>query len=632
MNQFLKFFGVTGFVVSFLATMTFAQSLPRSGNDAIWARSTAGANLTLDGNLNEAAWMQAETLPIVYGQSSGLPTSGWQIEFQNPTDPTNAMVKFLVTPDNYLWLGFMVPDSSVGGIQDWARWDGIIMSLKDRNSSNRPSDPSEFFYTWWYVNVDSLINPGAPPRFIGRWGNFGDTTRTAGQRAAWDARTVVNGMSNDDSSPDDGYTVEMRISLDSLGYDATNPNGDVIELNFSIWDGDWLFAGDPSRISENRTDWQSPWNANLHNVGRVYVRPDVTINSGPVPTIGPDVRLPNGINQPAPTIDGDLSDPYWSLAYTFDIRWDDAALRDSYPGVGPYRSGQFQPDVNGGKAPIVDPGDATIKMFFRGSHLYLAADVRDQLVEGTTIFDQMDGVRFMIADRDSMDGDHRSVIWQLTVSFDSSGALVGIDDMPYLQTQGTVQYGYALKGSTTVNNNNDVDEGFIVEMDVDLTGMGYPADLGDHVLFAGVMLMDGDSFQDPANDYGARTWWFREGNFGPAAAWVFMDETLTAINDPAENALPNTLRLFGNYPNPFNPTTTISYSLPFSGKTEIVIYNLLGQEVERIGNLRQSAGEHFIVFNANNLASGVYFYKIFLTNPGNNKIVESRANKMVLLK
>ncbi len=65
-----------------------------------------------------------------------------------------------------------------------------------------------------------------------------------------------------------------------------------------------------------------------------------------------------------------------------------------------------------------------------------------------------------------------------------------------------------------------------------------------------------------------------------------------------------------NYPNPFNPTTTIKYSLKKGGKVNISVYNALGQKVTELVNKVQEAGKYKVKFNASNLASGVYFYRI----------------------
>lgn len=65
-----------------------------------------------------------------------------------------------------------------------------------------------------------------------------------------------------------------------------------------------------------------------------------------------------------------------------------------------------------------------------------------------------------------------------------------------------------------------------------------------------------------------------------------------------------------NYPNPFNPTTSISFTLPKSGVVKLTVYNLLGQEIKTLVNGFKESGVHYINFNANNLNSGIYIYKI----------------------
>ena len=65
-----------------------------------------------------------------------------------------------------------------------------------------------------------------------------------------------------------------------------------------------------------------------------------------------------------------------------------------------------------------------------------------------------------------------------------------------------------------------------------------------------------------------------------------------------------------SYPNPFNPTTTISYTIPKDGRVEIKVYDALGREVATLVNEVKPAGKYNVVFNAANLASGVYFYRL----------------------
>jgi hypothetical protein len=65
-----------------------------------------------------------------------------------------------------------------------------------------------------------------------------------------------------------------------------------------------------------------------------------------------------------------------------------------------------------------------------------------------------------------------------------------------------------------------------------------------------------------------------------------------------------------NYPNPFNPETVIKYSIPNSGRVVIKIFNVLGKEIKTLVNEIKEAGSYEITFNAEDLSSGVYFYKL----------------------
>ncbi len=73
-------------------------------------------------------------------------------------------------------------------------------------------------------------------------------------------------------------------------------------------------------------------------------------------------------------------------------------------------------------------------------------------------------------------------------------------------------------------------------------------------------------------------------------------------------------KLDQNYPNPFNPTTTITYSIPKETHVDLIIYNVFGEEVARLVNDKQSAGDHSVIFNASGFASGIYLYTIKTDN------------------
>jgi hypothetical protein len=84
---------------------------------------------------------------------------------------------------------------------------------------------------------------------------------------------------------------------------------------------------------------------------------------------------------------------------------------------------------------------------------------------------------------------------------------------------------------------------------------------------------------------------------------------LTAQATP-EAPMPVEYALHQNYPNPFNPTTTLSFDLLESGFASLKVYNLLGQEVVTVVNGMMEHGSHIAVFDAADLPSGVYIYRL----------------------
>ncbi len=91
------------------------------------------------------------------------------------------------------------------------------------------------------------------------------------------------------------------------------------------------------------------------------------------------------------------------------------------------------------------------------------------------------------------------------------------------------------------------------------------------------------------------------------------------------NEVPQNYMLYQNYPNPFNPTTVINYQLPVSGFVTLKVYDALGREIATLVNGEKSSGNYTVRFDASQLASGVYFYRL---STGNINIVK----KMILLR
>lgn len=109
--------------------------------------------------------------------------------------------------------------------------------------------------------------------------------------------------------------------------------------------------------------------------------------------------------------------------------------------------------------------------------------------------------------------------------------------------------------------------------------------------------------------------------------WKKLNEVIcNQTNVTDENISPTRFELYQNFPNPFNPVTTISYQLPENSNVTLIVYDVLGNEVAKLLNdNNKDAGAYNVYFSAENLSSGVYYYQIKAGEYVNTK-------KMILLK
>ena len=112
------------------------------------------------------------------------------------------------------------------------------------------------------------------------------------------------------------------------------------------------------------------------------------------------------------------------------------------------------------------------------------------------------------------------------------------------------------------------------------------------------------------------------GGLSDSASVIF---TSLVVGVETEDRIPASYRLLNNYPNPFNPTTNIEFHLKAAGVVQLKVYNLLGEEVTTLAYKEMNAGIHQVQFNASNLPSGIFFYRILVNEFSSSK-------KMLLLK
>ena len=101
-------------------------------------------------------------------------------------------------------------------------------------------------------------------------------------------------------------------------------------------------------------------------------------------------------------------------------------------------------------------------------------------------------------------------------------------------------------------------------------------------------------------------------------------DNLVGINDPVSE-IPNAFSLNQNYPNPFNPETNISFNIAKTTRVRLAVYDILGKEVSVLKDEIMNAGKYSLRFDASNLRSGVYYYKLI-----SNEFTDSK--KMILVK
>ena len=282
-----------------------------------------------------------------------------------------------------------------------------------------------------------------------------------------------------------------------------------------------------------------------------------------------------------------------------------------------------------------------ITMIIDDKYLYISADVDDDDINTVTTYQtwQGDALEFYLGLYDlrtmnawhgknfsNANGDVRigwNTLGQMTTDGSSVKAWPGVTYALYQKLFGAS--GYIIEARITLdslavgNKFATVTNGLLFPLKIDCNDID---PVVDHDVARSQILQVGtnDAFSGAGKKTDLDQEWVRPHTWGVAE--VIGGPTGVAAN-PTVN--PYEYKLFDNYPNPFNPSTTVQYTLKVAGTTTLRVFNLLGQEVAVLVNESQPAGPHSITFNANRLSSGVYFYTI---ESGSFR----QSKKMMLLK
>lgn len=248
---------------------------------------------------------------------------------------------------------------------------------------------------------------------------------------------------------------------------------------------------------------------------------------------------------------------------------------------------------------------------FDDDYLYFAADVEDDVIQIDSTDGETwmyDGVDLFIGLYNQMGEKHTSYKKgeepDLHFRFSEHQLLLDISGGGVLSKQG-VDYYWKEKFPT----------GYVVEGRVSLDTLAVKAESEKFIPVVGMKIPIDYSINDAD---GSR----REGimtlskinedqSWGNPSLWThtWIGDKMTDVGDNPTNMV-QSYTLSQNYPNPFNPSTVINYSLAEAGMVTLKIYNILGQEVLTLVNTNQNVGQYQVKFDASNLSTGLYVYRI----------------------
>jgi hypothetical protein len=405
----------------------------------------------------------------------------------------------------------------------------------------------------------------------------------AAYRRGLNYQWIIDTLSINSGGPT-GYFVKFSISLDSLGFTTPVAGGTKCSFQLQLDDNDGAGRiGTPNLFySPANADWQNT----LQWGNAVF--------GGDGETIGYDAATPTKLEfvltktTTPPVIDGNLDDVYRGANQTTL----DYVQAGSIPTL---------------RTTVTD-ADYRFYGLYDDHNIYGFYTVYDDYVDSTSTTDwQMDGIELFIDAQNthSSDAYTASKAFQLNLRCPQK-----VDSVKTAYRRG-LDYKWKLLPGVPDDNRFHTRAGYTVEFKMSLDSLGFttPPAIGTAFSFQ-LQIDDNDGsgrahtanwWYSPANADWQNTLQWGDAKFGPAI--------VTSVEGKSGQTI-RSFELAQNYPNPFNPSTEISFSLAKSEKVKLTVYNLLGKEVAVLVNGMRNAGSQSVTFDAKNLSSGVYFYKL----------------------
>ncbi|MBN1155393.1 T9SS type A sorting domain-containing protein, partial [candidate division KSB1 bacterium] len=531
--------------------------------------------IVLDGKLDETDWLRRfdhlifrsnfKPGDVEYGVTGEVQVSGTY------EDTTTTIVKVL----HYGLDVYIALQSDDQYVSKWGNsWegDGLFMKIKDANGIDREIK--------LYFNAS-----GTDPDIVHEEHVAGSSEGVAFKNPG----TIVN----DTTQVDAGYTAELVIHLDVLGY--TDPYADVpVLINIFDPDGQTGSPGEEWVIgSYHKQWWGSEWGGEMR-ILRLADPP----HKNAIATTEPLV------------LDGQLNEGFWNDAEFV------AVGKGSNQSSGGYYMQWGNPYNQ-----YEDLSTAIVKFARNGTDLYVGVESNDASVCKWEPGWEADGLFLWMTLKGLIPGpgERMEIKNMYFNNTQGAGAVFEVNgNVPAGSAEGA---SYEPEGTVTHTESNGPDVGYSMEVLVRTDYYGYAE--GDTVNLS-ILMWDldyssADAYDPNVSDYVPQWWGTQWCDTGFEKFYLYRGVVLA---DPAVGvaeekpvAVAKNYRLDQNYPNPFNPTTTIQYQLSKFTDVQLDVYNVLGSKVATLVNGKMPAGVHSVSWNGkddagNIVGNGVYFYRI----------------------